>query len=121
MILPITDPYVVHHGALGSFATVYVNRAPLEQVHEALAGLSGVEQVLTRDQAVRQFELAGDRIGDLVVVGDHLTVLGTSAARHDLSGREQTESPTRGACRPPPSSGAPPGSRDRRPPRMHPT
>lgn len=22
-ILPITDPYVVHHGALGSFATVY--------------------------------------------------------------------------------------------------
>ena len=21
MILPITDPYVVHHGALGSFAT----------------------------------------------------------------------------------------------------
>lgn len=86
VILPITDPYVVHHGALGSFATVYVNRAPLEQVHEALAGLPGVEQVLTRDQAVRQFELAGDRIGDLVVVGDHLTVLGTSAARHDLSG-----------------------------------
>src|SRR4029077_14972402 len=24
VILPITDPYVVHHGALGSFATVYV-------------------------------------------------------------------------------------------------
>ena len=25
VILPITDPYVVHHGALGSFATVYVD------------------------------------------------------------------------------------------------
>src|SRR5206468_6312468 len=25
VILPITDPYVVHHGALGSYATVYVN------------------------------------------------------------------------------------------------
>ena len=24
VILPITDPYVVHHGALGSFATVYL-------------------------------------------------------------------------------------------------
>ena len=23
VILPITDPYVAHHGALGSFATVY--------------------------------------------------------------------------------------------------
>ena len=27
VILPITDPYVVHHGALGSFATVYVERS----------------------------------------------------------------------------------------------
>src|SRR5437764_14974565 len=24
VILPITDPYVAHHGALGSFATVYL-------------------------------------------------------------------------------------------------
>src|SRR2546427_6907732 len=28
VILPITDPYVVHHGALGSFATVYLDDAP---------------------------------------------------------------------------------------------
>ena len=28
VILPITDPYVVHHGALGSFATVYLPTAP---------------------------------------------------------------------------------------------
>ena len=27
VILPITDPYVVHHGALGSFATVYMTAA----------------------------------------------------------------------------------------------
>ena len=27
VILPITDPYVVHHGALGSFATVYLPEA----------------------------------------------------------------------------------------------
>ncbi|MBL8674240.1 MAG: phosphonoacetate hydrolase, partial [Rhodospirillales bacterium] len=27
VILPITDPYVVHHGALGSFATVYLPKS----------------------------------------------------------------------------------------------
>ncbi|WP_028605609.1 phosphonoacetate hydrolase [Ottowia thiooxydans] len=87
VILPITDPYVVHHGALGSFATIYVNAgATLEGVSSALKALPGVEVVLTREQAAQRFELAGDRIGDLVVVSDHLTVLGTSAARHDLSG-----------------------------------
>src|SRR5437762_10792248 len=38
VILPITDPYVVHHGALGSFATVYL---PAEaRVEDALARLA---------------------------------------------------------------------------------
>ena len=87
VILPITDPYVVHHGALGSFATVYVNAgASASVVQDALRALPGVEVVMTREEAAERFELAGDRIGDLVVVADHLTVLGTSAARHDLSG-----------------------------------
>lgn len=87
VILPITDPYVVHHGALGSFATVYVNAgASASGVQAALQALPGVEVVMTRDEAAERFELAGDRIGDLVVVSDHLTVLGTSASRHDLSG-----------------------------------
>ncbi len=84
VILPITDPYVVHHGALGSFATVYVTGTAAAS--EALSALPGVEVVLSRDEAARRFELAPDRIGDLVVVSDHLTVLGTSADRHDLSG-----------------------------------
>lgn len=86
VILPITDPYVVHHGALGSFATVYLPVAARSHAVRALQGLPGIDVVMTREQAVERFELAGDRIGDLVVVSDHLTVLGTSAARHDLSG-----------------------------------
>lgn len=87
VILPITDPYVVHHGALGSFATVYVRDAgPRAAAREALLALPGIETVLTREEAAQRFELAADRIGDLVVVSDHLSVLGTSAARHDLSG-----------------------------------
>ena len=52
----------------------------------AVSAWPGVEVVLSRDEAARRFELAPDRIGDLVVVSDHLTVLGTSADRHDLSG-----------------------------------
>jgi phosphonoacetate hydrolase len=87
VILPITDPYVVHHGALGSFATVYL--APgvnARTVAKALMTHDGIETVLTREEAAERFELPPDRIGDLVVISDHLTVLGTRAAEHDLSG-----------------------------------
>jgi phosphonoacetate hydrolase len=86
VILPITDPYVVHHGALGSFATVYL---PPERVAEAsakIAALPGVELVLSRADAAARFELPPDRIGDLVIVSERLTALGSAVARHDLSG-----------------------------------
>jgi phosphonoacetate hydrolase len=87
VILPITDPYVVHHGALGSFATVYLTaEAPAAQIAARLAQTDGIEQVLTRAEAAQRFELPPDRIGELVVISDHLTVLGTRAADHDLSG-----------------------------------
>jgi phosphonoacetate hydrolase len=86
VILPITDPYVVHHGALGSFATVYL--PPDVDMAEACAKLQqlrGMELVLPRAQAAARFELPPDRIGDLVAVSERFTVIGTSAARHDLS------------------------------------
>ncbi len=86
VILPITDPYVVHHGALGSFATLYLpgsgDRAALAA---RLSGLRGIDCVLTREAAADRFELPADRIGDLVVVSERSTVLGTAASRHDLS------------------------------------
>jgi phosphonoacetate hydrolase len=86
VILPITDPYVVHHGALGSYATVYLNEgADLESVSRQIGALPGIELVLTRADAAARFELPADRIGDLVVVSERLTVIGTSATRHDLS------------------------------------
>jgi len=89
VILPITDPYVVHHGALGSYATVYVPAASdCAQLAARLSGLQGIEIVLTREQAAQRFELPADRIGDLVVVSQRSTVLGTSQSRHDLSGLE---------------------------------
>jgi phosphonoacetate hydrolase len=87
VILPITDPYVVHHGALGGYATVYLpGDAKVEQVIERLQSLPGVECVLSRDQACARFELPGDRVGDIVVVSVHDYTLGSSPDRHDLSG-----------------------------------
>jgi phosphonoacetate hydrolase len=87
VILPITDPYVVHHGALGSFATVYLPEGTdIASVQKKLAAKQGMETVLTRAQAAEKFELPTDRIGDLVAVSERFTVIGTSAAKHDLSG-----------------------------------
>jgi phosphonoacetate hydrolase len=86
VILPITDPYVMHHGALGSFATVYLPRdADPAALVARIGGLRGIESVRDRAHAAARFELPADRIGDLVVVSERSTVIGTSAARHDLS------------------------------------
>jgi phosphonoacetate hydrolase len=87
VILPITDPYVVHHGALGSFATVYLADGIDRQKTQAdLAAMNGIEKVLTNEEGCRLFELAPDRMGDLIVVSKKRKVLGTTADRHDLSG-----------------------------------
>lgn len=87
IILPITDPYVVHHGALGGFATAYL---PEEADAAALAvqvgALDGIECALLRDEACRRFELPEDRVGDLVLISERNTALGSSPERHDLSG-----------------------------------
>jgi phosphonoacetate hydrolase len=84
VILPITDPYVVHHGALGSYAVVYCPD-PAQWIAK-LAAMPGVEAALTKEQAAERFELPADRLGDIVVVSTKHKVLGTSASRHDLSG-----------------------------------
>ncbi len=87
VILPITDPYVVHHGALGGFAVVYLaDGVDRGRVAGALEREAGIERVLERDAACARFALPRDRTGDLVVIADGRRVLGTSVDRHDLSG-----------------------------------
>jgi phosphonoacetate hydrolase len=87
VILPITDPYVVHHGALGSFALVYLPESVDQQaLRDRLAALPAIEVVLPRAAAADRFELPPDRIGDVVVISRKDAVIGTSAGRHDLSG-----------------------------------
>jgi phosphonoacetate hydrolase len=86
VILPITDPYVVHHGALGSFATIYLPPDHVGDAEVRLRSVPGVWQVLGRDEACRRYELPADRVGDIVVIAERLWTLGTSKGRHDLSG-----------------------------------
>jgi phosphonoacetate hydrolase len=85
VVLPITDPYVVHHAALGSAAWVHVPDGARSEAAACLRTLDGVDEVLEREQAATELELPVDRIGDLVVLADERTALGSSRARHDLS------------------------------------
>ena len=87
VILPITDPYVVHHGALGSFATVYIPQgADVAALINGLKATPGVERTLTREEACVEFELPPDRLGDIVVISTRHKTLGTAPSKHDLSG-----------------------------------
>jgi phosphonoacetate hydrolase len=89
VILPITDPYVVHHGALGSFATVYVYGADTSAVMKTIAAQPGIDVVLAKRQGCARFELPEDRMGDIIVVSGGPSgskVIGTSREKHDLSG-----------------------------------
>jgi phosphonoacetate hydrolase len=86
VICPITDPFVRHHGALGSFVRVYRrNGAPLAAMAGAVRALPGIDRVLTRAEAAALYELPYDREADLVVTGDRNTALGATVAEHDLS------------------------------------
>ena len=86
VILPITDPYVVHHGALGSFATVYLSDG-VDQAStmEKLSKYPGLANVYSKEEGCAEFQLPTDRLGDMIVVSDKHKVLGTSSDRHDLT------------------------------------
>nr|WP_296773529.1 phosphonoacetate hydrolase [Rhodococcus sp. (in: high G+C Gram-positive bacteria)] len=87
VILPITDPYTVHHGALGSFASVYLPAgADRTAVMTQLRALDGVQAVHSREHAAETYGLPADRIGDVVLMADADTAVGRFAEWHDLSG-----------------------------------
>jgi phosphonoacetate hydrolase len=89
VILPITDPYVVHHGALGSYATVYLpDEADIDALKAELTSIDGIDAVYSNQEGCEHFDLAPDRMGDLILVSSKHVVIGTTASRHDLSGLE---------------------------------
>ena len=86
VILPITDPYVVHHGSLGGFVRVYCyDGATPDTVMRFAESLPGIEAVYDKPSACAVFDLPPDREGDVVVISDAGTALGASEATHDLS------------------------------------
>ncbi len=86
VILPITDPYVVHHGALGGFATAYLpESADQADIIARLAARPEILEVMDRAEAVKRFELPADRIGDIVMISTENMTIGTSEHRHDLA------------------------------------
>lgn len=87
VICPITDAFVGHHGALGGFVRVYCHGdLGSDQVIEAIENVPGLEQVLFREQVAERFDLPIGPEGDVAVLGDKRTVIGTRLEDHDLSG-----------------------------------
>jgi phosphonoacetate hydrolase len=89
VVLPITDPYVRHHGSLGSCAMVYLGAAPLavdaSTLAERINGLRGIDVAVPHAEACKRFDLPLDRTGDIVVFADADTVVGTRSVEHDLA------------------------------------
>lgn len=87
VILPITDPYTVHHGALGSFASVHLpDGVDPDATLQRIRALAGVETALGRENAAARYGLPADRIGDIVVMAEAGTAVGRYPEWHDLSG-----------------------------------
>ena len=85
VICPITDPYVVHHGALGSAVTVYVSEhLELPPISKWISNLDGVAEVHNRHSALLNLQLPEDRIGDLFVLASRDYVIGRTREHHDL-------------------------------------
>jgi phosphonoacetate hydrolase len=86
VICPISDPFVRHHGALGSFVRVYAKSdkliTPMVKFCEAL---TGVERALSGEEASKIFEQPLDREGDFVVISRKNVVIGSRKEEHDLS------------------------------------
>ena len=86
VICPIADPFVRHHGALGSFVRVHLQKsADVQAMMAFVRALPGIELVLDRETVCRQFELPIDREGDFAVFSDRQTVVGARRQDHDLS------------------------------------
>ncbi|WP_434721355.1 phosphonoacetate hydrolase [Mesorhizobium sp. RIZ17] len=90
VILPITDPYVVHHGALGSFATTYLPKgADREAIVAKLRQVKDIILVLGREEGCARFELPEDRMGDIILISGENKTIGTSEHRHNLAALDE--------------------------------
>ena len=86
VILPITDPYVVHHGALGSFATIYLSdKSKINDAIKEINKIEDIEVVLTNKEGCAQYDLPTDRMGDIICMSSQNSTIGSAEKAHDLS------------------------------------
>ena len=86
VICPIADPFVKHHGALGSFVRVYVwDASNIDSMIEFCKACPQVELALNGSDGAALFEMPLDREGDIVVVSKANAVIGAKESEHDLS------------------------------------
>ena len=86
VICPITDPFVRHHGALGSFVRIYATRKDdIDDMIQYCESLPQVEVAMAVQEAAKKFELRPNREGDIVIISKMNAVIGSRADEHDLS------------------------------------
>ena len=71
------DRYMKHHRGCSGAAYIHL-KDPQDalRVREIISGVTGVERILTREEAAKEFKLMASRIGHLMVLGDKDTVFG---------------------------------------------
>lgn len=87
------DKYMKHHRGFGGTSFVYLNDKKDEAtVSKALSGIKGVKTVLSNKEAVLKYKLVSERIGDLVVFSDSVSVFGNleNKAEEDLPANYRT-------------------------------
>src|SRR5579863_8886941 len=71
------DRYMKHHRGCSGAVYIYLKDSrDAARVRDIVSGVKGVERILTREEAAREFKLMASRIGDLMVLGDKDTVFG---------------------------------------------
>ncbi|MEO6290354.1 MAG: alkaline phosphatase family protein, partial [Ginsengibacter sp.] len=91
VICPITDPYVKHHGALGSYVVVHlIDTSRTNEIKSWLAVQPGITEVYDKATAIRVLEQPEDRTGDLVILSGRDVVVGRRPKYHDLSALDGT-------------------------------
>ena len=86
VICPIADPFVRHHGALGSFVRVHLRKpGDIPAMMAWTRTLPGIELVLDKQHVCERFDLPLDREGDFAGFSGRNTVVGARRQDHDLS------------------------------------
>lgn len=84
VLSPERDYYIVHHRNYTGCSWIWLNSSDdAAQTVEKISSLVGVDDVLSRDEAVARFNLEPEHIGDLVVLGDKDTMFGEMDSEYE--------------------------------------